>query len=121
MYFNSDYKSHLILKKKFNIEYRFWISCDNKPLFGKGKIDLLLKIKETGSLRKAAEELKLSYRKAYYSVAQMNKIAEKPLVILKRGGKEGGKSELTAYAEKLIKIYLDLEQEISEYISSKTF
>jgi molybdate transport system regulatory protein len=109
------------LSENFKIEYRFWISCNNEALFGKGKIKLLQKIKETGSLRQAAEELKLSYRKAYYSVAQMNKIAKEPLVIMKRGGKSGGKSEVTPYAEKLIKIFLELEQEINTYISNKSF
>ena len=109
------------LSNNFNIEYRFWITCNNQPLFGKGKIKLLLKIKETGSLRKAANELNISYRKAYYSVAQMNKTAAQPMVIMKRGGKEGGKSAITPYAEKLISLYLELDKEIASYIASKTF
>ena len=109
------------MNDSFKIEYRFWISCNNEPLFGKGKIRLLEKINETASLRQAAEELNISYRKAYYSVAQMNKISEEPLVVMKRGGKSGGKSELTEYAQKLIKIYRELETEISGFISSKSF
>lgn len=108
------------MDNSLNIEYRFWISCNNRPLFGKGKINLLLKIKETGSLRKAAEELKMSYRKAYYSIDQMNKIASEPIVIMKRGGKSGGNSEITDYGIKLIASFQKLEQEFSEFVSKKT-
>lgn len=109
------------MNDSFKIEYRFWISCNDQPLFGKGKIILLLKIQETSSLRKAATELKMSYRKAYYSVDQMNKIAKEPVVIMKRGGKNGGNSVLTDYGKKLITVYQNLEKEISEFISSKSF
>lgn len=109
------------MEDSFKIEFRFWISCNGQPLFGKGKIELLLKIQETGSLRKAAEDLKMSYRKAYYSIDQMNKLAKEPVVIMVRGGKNGGKSELTEYGKKLISIYLNLENEISDFISKKSF
>lgn len=108
------------MNDSLKIEYRFWISCNNQPLFGKGKINLLLKIKETGSLRKAAEELKMSYRKAYYGIDQMNKIASEPIVIMKRGGKSGGNSEITDYGNKLIIAFQKLEKEFAEFASKKT-
>jgi molybdate transport system regulatory protein len=108
------------LDDSLKIEYRFWISCNDKPLFGKGKINLLLKIQETGSLRKAAEELKMSYRKVYYSIAQMNKIASEPIVTMKRGGKSGGNSEITNYGLKLISIYQNLDLEFSDFVTKKT-
>jgi molybdate transport system regulatory protein len=109
------------VNKSLKIEYRFWISCNDQPILGKGKMNLLLKIVETGSLKKAAEELKISYRKAYYSVAKMNEVGNEPVVILKRGGKRGGTSEVTNYGLELISIYSKLEQEFSEFISSKDF
>ncbi len=109
------------MKESFTIEYRFWISCNGQPIFGKGKIELLLKIEETGSLRKASEMLKMSYRKAYYSVDQMNRLAKEPIVLMTRGGKSGGKSELTDYGKKLISTYLELDREIAEYIAKKSF
>lgn len=109
------------MNDSFKINLRFWITCNEKPLFGKGKIILLLKIKELGSLSKAAKDLKMSYRKAYYSVANMNKISEKPIVVMKRGGRNGGKTELTAYALRLIDSYLSLEMEINDFIASRKF
>lgn len=108
------------MEPKFKIEYRFWLTCNSYPLLGKGKVALLQKIEKTNSLRKAAEELKISYRKAYYSVNQMNNTADEPLVRMKRGGKQGGKSELTPLAKKLVALYLELETEISAYIASKS-
>lgn len=71
-------------------------------------------------MRKAAEELKLSYRKAYYSIDQMNKIASEPIVIMKRGGKSGGNSEITDYGIRLITAFQKLEKEFDEFASKKT-
>ena len=81
---------------------------------------MLQKIEETGSIRKAAEEMKLSYRKAYYSVDQINKLAEEPVVIMIRGGKDGGKSVLTDYGRNLISRYKKLEGEISAFLEKKS-
>ena len=81
---------------------------------------MLQKIEETGSIRKAAGEMKLSYRKAYYSVDQINNLAEEPVVIMIRGGKDGGKSMLTDYGKKLIAKYKNLENEISTFLEKKS-
>ena len=109
------------MNENYKIEFRFWISYKGESLFGHGKIDLLLKNKELGSLRKAAEELGISYRKAYYNIDSVNKIAEKPIVEMKRGGKDGGTTKLTPYGETLIQKYCELQKEIEEFIASKTF
>lgn len=50
----------------------------------------------------------------------MNKIASEPIVIMKRGGKSGGNSEITDYGMKLISSFQKLEKEFSEFAAKKT-
>jgi molybdate transport system regulatory protein len=102
----------------YKIEIRFWISYNGKSLLGKGKMQLLRQIDRHGSLRQAAEELNLSYRKAYYMIYSMNKTAEQPVVEMKRGGKNGGASELTAYGKWLILEFDKIEKQLDQFIHS---
>ncbi len=97
----------------YKIEIRFWISYNGKSLLGKGKMQLLQQIDRHGSLRQAAEELNLSYRKAYYMIYSMNKTAEHPVVEMKRGGKNGGASELTPYGKWLILEFDKIEKQLN--------
>ncbi len=54
------------------IKGRIWLDSDNSSFIGQGKIELLLKIKELGSLRKAAIDMKMSYRQAWENINQIN-------------------------------------------------
>jgi len=106
------------MNNNYNISYRFWITQGDEPFLGKGRIELLLKIQELGSLKKASEALKMSYRKAYYSISHINKFSEKPVVLIKRGGKNGGSSELTPHGLELIERFQKLSKEFDKFISN---
>jgi len=106
------------MNNNYNISHRFWITKDNEPFLGKGRVALLLKIQELGSLKKASEALKMSYRKAYYSISHVNKVADKPVVTIKRGGKNGGSSELTPHGIELIERFQKLAKEFDKFIEN---
>lgn len=106
------------MSTNYNISYRFWITKDNEPFLGKGRIELLLKIKELGSLKKASESLKMSYRKAYYSINHINKYSDKPIVVITRGGKNGGSTILTQHGEELIERFQKLAQKFDLFIEN---
>lgn len=108
------------MNNNYQIDFRFWITKDNEAFLGKGRIALLLKIQELGSLKKASEALKMSYRKAYYSINHLNKFAEQPVVIVKRGGKNGGSTQLTPYGINLIERFIKIQNEIEAFIAQKT-
>lgn len=108
------------MDNKYNISYRFWITHKEEPFLGKGRVALLLKIQEFGSLKKASESLKMSYRKAYYSISHINKVCDKPVVIIKRGGKNGGSSELTAHGIELIARFQKLSKEFDSFTATKS-
>jgi molybdate transport system regulatory protein len=48
--------------------YKIWIEVGGKAVFGLGIYQLLMLVRQTGSLRKAAENLKMSYRAAWGKV-----------------------------------------------------
>ena len=59
---------------------RVWIEKNNLPFLGPGRILLLEKVAEHGSITKAAADLKMSYRKAWQLIADMNALADNELV-----------------------------------------
>ncbi|QBN20575.1 LysR family transcriptional regulator [Flavobacterium nackdongense] len=75
---------------------------------GMGKKELLEKIRETGSIKAAATEMKISYRHAWEMIKKMNAIADAPLVVKNTGGSSGGGTVVTKEGEELIACYIKL-------------
>jgi molybdate transport system regulatory protein len=84
---------------------------DEEKVFGEGPCDLLEKVAARGSLKKAAEDMGMSYSKAWGLVRRAEKHLGFPLLIRKTGGNEGGGSALTAGAENLIRRYREFCRE----------
>jgi molybdate transport system regulatory protein len=78
---------------------------------GPGKIRLLEAIDRTGSISEAGRSLKMSYRRAWLLVDDMNGCFRDPVVATKPGGAHGGGAELTPLGQELIKKYRLIEAE----------
>jgi len=76
---------------------RFWLTLDGRNFLGRGRIELLQRIRETGSISKAAKAMKMSYKAAWDAVDSMNAAWQSPLV---ESGPTG--SRLSEDAEHLI-------------------
>lgn len=83
---------------------------------GKGRIELLEKIGELGSISAAAKTLGLSYKAAWEAVEGMNNLSEAPLVIRVSGGKNGGGSVLTAFGLQALAAFQRLEAEYQQFL-----
>jgi len=105
---------------KISVKGRVWLDAGENSFLGQGKIELIEKIKEFGSLRKAAMEMKMSYQKAWFNVDEMNKATGKPLVILKRGGKDGGIAQITEAGEKALKMFKQLQVDFKKFVEEKS-
>ncbi len=103
-------------KDTYKIKGRIWIEINNETFIGAGKARLLRKIAELGSLRKAAAEMDLSYRQAWYSVNQMNKAGKEPLIILKRGGKQGGIAQITVFGKLILTQFQKIENDFNKFL-----
>ena len=76
---------------------RFWLTLDGRNFLGRGRVELLHRIRETGSISKAAKAMKMSYKAAWDAVDAINSAWQSPLV---ESGPAG--SRLTEDAERLI-------------------
>jgi len=85
-------------------ESKLWLDIDGSSA-GEGRIKLLELISETGSIKKAAEQMKMSYKAAWDAINLMNKTYDQPLIERQVGGKGGGGSRLTDAGRELVKSY----------------
>ncbi len=107
-------------KKKLMVSGRIWIEIDGLNFLGSGRIELLEKVEELGSLRKAAASMGLSYRKAYYAIRTMNDIAGDPIVELRQGGKGGGCAKLTETGRQYVVRYRQLSQAFVIFLTKQS-
>lgn len=99
-----------------NIGCKLWLEVNQEKFFGKGPMDLLLKVDELGSLRKAAFALDMSYTKAWRLITHIEAVLETPILEKRIGGVEGGSSKLTPEARSLIARYTRMETEINQTV-----
>jgi len=86
--------------------YKIWLSLKNgEGILGDGKWRLLKAIEEFGSISKAAENLKISYRKAWGDLKKVEELLGIQVIDKIRGGQTGGSSSLTEQGVNLIKAY----------------
>ena len=76
---------------------------------GPGKAELLQGIERRGSIRAAAREMGMSYRRAWMLVDVMNRAFREPLVEASTGGKRGGGAHVTAFGRAVLRRYLVME------------
>lgn len=86
------------------------VDFDRNNAIGPGKIALLEKMREHGSLSQAAKALDMSYRRAWQLLNSLNQSFREPLVVTAVGGSGGGGSTLTALGESMIATYRDFEE-----------
>jgi molybdate transport system regulatory protein len=85
------------------------IDLDPSGRLGPGKVDLLEMIAEHGSISAAGRAMRMSYRRAWELVADLNAAFAKPLVEAQPGGKSGGGARLTPFGRELVAHYRAIE------------
>jgi len=85
---------------------RLWlVTAGDATPFGQGRWLLLAAIDRTGSLRAAAAELGVSYRKAWGDLRKTEKALGVQLIETRRGGRDGGDTRLTANGRRWLVAY----------------
>jgi molybdate transport system regulatory protein len=85
------------------------IDLETGGRIGPGKIALLEAIRKTGSIAAAARSMKMSYRKAWLLVDEINRLLSEPAVTAAAGGASGGGATLTPVGQKTIQLYHSVE------------
>lgn len=99
------------IKSRFRI-----VDHDGTIVMGPGKADLLDAIARSGSIRAAAEELEMSYMRAWTLVKTMNAAFRSPLVEKERGGSAQGGAQLTARGKTVLELYRAMEEKAERAI-----
>jgi molybdate transport system regulatory protein len=94
-------------------QLRFRIDFGPRCSLGPGKIALLESIDATGSLSKAARRERMSYRRAWLLLDDVNRSFARPASAAAVGGRGGGGMQLTAFGKLLIERYRALERAVA--------
>jgi molybdate transport system regulatory protein len=97
------------MQKSGRRELRLRVVLRPGAALGPGKIDLLEAIADTGSIRAAGSRFKMSYRRAWSLVAELNGMFRTPLVVAEAGGRGGGGATLTPLGRKVVERFRAME------------
>jgi molybdate transport repressor ModE-like protein len=97
------------------LDYKIWLDYRGRA-FGDGPACLLAGVEHYGSLRKAAQELGMSYNKAWRILHAAEQRLGFPLLDRSVGGSLGGGSNITPEARDLMTRYQALAAEAGEVL-----
>lgn len=117
---SSTIKLLFVKEYAYKVAGSLWIDCNGERFFGPGRVELLQKIEETGSINKAAKLMGMSYKKAWEMISALNSQSAKPLVVTQTGGEKGGGSIITEEAKELIEYHKELRQRFADFLKSET-
>ena len=96
------------------VKSKVWLEKDGKLFMGWGRVMLLERIDQLGSISAAAKSMKLAYRNAWLWVEAMNKLAPAPLVEKSKGGTHGGYARLTEEGRRIVAEYKEKRVRVRE-------
>lgn len=96
-------------EKKIKPTFKLWFEIGDNYVFGEGTHMLLQQIREKKSISAAAKTTKMSYRHAWDLIKEVEKHLGEPIIKTKKGGKHGGRSELTSAGLSLLTSYKKLK------------
>ena len=99
------------------LRLRLRVFNGDEAALGPGRVELLGRIAESGSIVQAAREMELSYMKAWKLIQSMNRCFRQPLVEVRRGGKDGGSAHVTDAGGRVLALYRVLERGAGEAAS----
>jgi molybdate transport system regulatory protein len=108
-----------VRKGGYELKGRMWIDGANGTFLGYGRVVLLERIDEFGSISKAAKSMGMSYRHAWELVDSMNSQAGRPLVETSVGGKKGGGTKLTEAGEKAIEGFWNIYKKFKLFLTKE--
>jgi molybdate transport system regulatory protein len=94
----------------------FLMAPEDKVFCGPGMIKLLSAIGRNGSVRRACEEMDMSYSKGWKLLRGLEAWLGSPVAVRHQGGKGGGEAYLTEEGRKFLKKHRTFEQECQQAV-----
>ena len=110
------YKSQYQFIIVFEVKAKIWLESNSKCIIGRGRAELLHKIKELGSLSDVARSMGMAYSHAWTEIKEIEDAVGAPVVVTSRGGIDGGSSQLTDLGEDLLKKYDEEMKILKQYL-----
>lgn len=109
-------------KRKSGLKWRgrLWLEGEEGTFLGYGRVVLLERIRDSGSLAQAARSMEMSYKHAWDLLASMNRQAGGKLVETSRGGKSGGGARLTPAGERAIVVFWQYHAQFQDLLQEMT-
>jgi len=104
----------------YEVRGRIWLDGADGTFIGYGRVVLMERIRELGSITKAAKSMNMSYRHAWRLIDSMNRQSPNPLVITSTGGRNGGGAVVTGHGEEAIALFRDFLDDFQKFIREKT-
>jgi molybdate transport system regulatory protein len=105
---------------KAKAQFHLRVVKGNVRAIGPGKIALLEAIRDTGSISAAARKLRMSYRRAWVLVDDLNRRVSSAVVETAPGGKFGGGTTLSPTGHRLVTLYREIERKALRHTSAAT-
>lgn len=85
------------------------IDFEDGAFIGRGRVELLERIDQHGSIAQAAKSMNMSYRRAWYLIDGFSRTFSEPIVERQHGGKGGGSAVLTPLGREIVERYRAME------------
>jgi molybdate transport system regulatory protein len=103
---------------KAHAEFHLRVIKGRTRAIGPGKIALLEAIRDTGSISAAARKLRMSYRRAWMLVDDLNRRLSSAVVEAASGGRAGGGARLSPTGHRLVSLYRRIERSALRHTSA---
>jgi molybdate transport system regulatory protein len=103
----------------YRVGGRVWLEKGGETFLAWGRVVLLERIREHGSISAASRSMGMGYRHAWELIDSMNRLAPEPLVEMKTGGKRGGGAKLTPAGEAAIEDFWKLVDEFGAWMNQR--
>ncbi|MGB9498011.1 MAG: winged helix-turn-helix domain-containing protein [Dissulfuribacterales bacterium] len=108
-----------VRKGGYELKGRMWIEGASGTFLGYGRVVLLERISEFGSISKAAKSMGMSYRHAWELVDSINRQARRPLVETSVGGKKGGGAKLTEAGKEAVEGFWNIYEKFKRFLNKE--
>lgn len=107
------------MSKPYRVRGRIWIEGSEGTFLGYGRVVLLERIRDYGSISAAARSMEMSYRHAWKLVDSMNRQSDTPVVEKTTGGKGGGGAVLTEAGVQAIEMFWAVYREFKTFLAER--
>jgi molybdate transport system regulatory protein len=100
-------------RKKIKPAFKLWFEIGDDYILGEGTYRLLEEIRKNKSISAAAKATNMSYRHAWDLIKEVEKHLGEPVIKTQKGGKHGGRSEVTSAGLSLLASYRKLKKRMT--------